>query len=72
MYPYPPIYPQPFDCRAPHPNRPAPPCPWDLSPAGMCATVLGIDACGGVIVRLTREPDPCDRDRRDRRPCRCR
>ena len=68
MYPYPPIYPQPFDCRRPcRSKRPDFDCPWDLTPAGMTATVLGIDSCGGVIIRLTRYEPACDRPHR---PCR--
>ena len=76
---YPPYYPQPYDCKRPcdwkHPCRPPRPdldCPWDLTPAGMNATVLGIDCTGGVIIRLTRcdpapNPRPCDQRPR---PCR--
>lgn len=68
MFGYPPIYPQPFDCHRPcRPPRPEFDCPWDLTPAGMTATVLGVDNCGGVIIRLTRSCDaPCDKPRRCR------
>lgn len=66
---YPPFYPQPFDCKQPgRPPRPEPNCPWDLSPAGMNATVLGIDCNGGVIIRLTRCEQPCNPRPCDSRP----
>lgn len=69
MYPYPPIYPQPFDCCGPcRPPKIDSTCPWDLAPANMTATVLGIDNCGGIIIRLTRGCEaPC---RKPARHCR--
>jgi len=70
---YPPYYPQPYDCKRPcRPPHMEHDCPWDLTPAGMNATVLGIDCTGGVIIRLTRcdampDPRPCGHRPR---PCR--
>lgn len=61
MFNCPPFYPQqPFDCRRPcncRPNRPDFDCPWDLSPANLTANVLGVDSCGGIIIRLSRCQD---------------
>ncbi len=78
MYSYPPIYPE-FDCRRPcRPPRPDCEWAWDLCPTNVTATVLGVDSCGGIIVRIQRPAGcnrPCDRPEkpcnRPPKPCNC-
>lgn len=65
MYPYPPIYPEPFDCRRPGgAQRHSCGCDWDLTPANVSAQVLGMDSSGAIILRIQRQ-SPC----RPEKPC---
>lgn len=70
MHPYPPIFPEPFDCHRPcRPQRPECEWPCELCPANVTACVLGMDSCGGIIIRIQRQQfcnSPCDRPQK---PC---